>query len=137
MQTEYQRLYYLRNIDRIKAKHKIFREMNKERIKERMRNHNALPYIVERRKRVSKVFRDSMKNNLFDILGHECIKCGFSDKRALQFDHINGGGSQERKKSNCYQVMKLYNNNPILAREKLQVLCANCNWIKKHEKHEY
>ena len=137
MQTEYQRLYYLRNIEKVKAKHKIFREKNKARLKERMRKHNALPHIVERRRITSKMFRETMKNNLFDILGHKCVKCGFSDKRALQFDHIFGGGTQERKKTNAYHVMKFYSENINIAKQKLQVLCANCNWIKKHDEHEY
>lgn len=137
MQTEYQRLYYLKNIDKVKARHKIWREMNKDKIKERMREHNALPHIVERRKNTSKVFRETMKNNLFDVLGHKCVKCGFLDKRALQFDHIFGGGNKERKQSNSYQIMKFYNDNPVLAKQKLQVLCANCNWIKKHDEHEH
>ena len=34
---------------------------------------------------------------LFNLLGNTCKKCGFEDRRALQLDHINGGGSKERK----------------------------------------
>lgn len=30
-------------------------------------------------------------------LGGSCVKCSFLDSRALQIDHINGGGTQERK----------------------------------------
>ena len=62
-------------------------------------------------------------------LGNICCRCGFSDIRALQIDHINGGGSKERKtksgKSYLYHVLKDLS--------KYQLLCANCNWIKRYE----
>lgn len=67
-------------------------------------------------------------------------KCGFDDPRALQIDHINGGGHAERLakpsswKFSCnaaYQRMR----QRFLDGE-LQVLCANCNWIKRAENAE-
>ena len=68
----------------------------------------------------------------------ECVTCGFSDQRALQIDHINGGGLKDLKKhGNQNQYL-----NSILAlpkkeaEDKYQVLCANCNWIKRVEKEE-
>jgi len=66
--------------------------------------------------------------------GGKCCKCGFSDSRALQFDHVNGGGCAEVKK----QAMKPSYYLQILAAEegKFQLLCANCNWIKRHESGE-
>ena len=27
----------------------------------------------------------------------KCMICGFTDPRALQIDHVNGGGAKERK----------------------------------------
>lgn len=84
------------------------------------------------------------KIKLFTILGG--IKCsnpkclvpnGCADIRCLQFDHINGNGSKERIKFKNWQVMILnYINNPKKAKKDLQVLCANCNWIKRFENHE-
>lgn len=71
------------------------------------------------------------------VLGGKCAKCGFTDPRALQIDHVNGGGSQERKRRG--------RSNAALAflrqvREdtsgKYQLLCANCNWIKRYERGE-
>lgn len=79
------------------------------------------------------------RNMLFEILGGVvCVKCGFSDKRALHFDHKNGGGKQDRKKFNNSSSMFLlyYVSRPELAKQKLQVLCANCNFIKMHEEKE-
>jgi hypothetical protein len=78
------------------------------------------------------------KTKLIVILGGKvCKKCGYDeDERALQIDHINGGGVKERRKGYTYQVFKKYVDNPELAKKTLQVLCANCNQIKKFENKE-
>jgi hypothetical protein len=67
-------------------------------------------------------------------MGGKCIQCGFSDWRALQVDHVHGGGSAERKalKSNSKAFYAKVLANP----EAYQLLCANCNWIKKYENKE-
>lgn len=72
---------------------------------------------------------------LINLLGGECIKCGFRDLRALHLDHINGGGNKERKRDSG-RLHRYYYKNPDLAIRKLQVLCANCNWIKRYEDDE-
>ena len=90
--------------------------------------------------------KDKMKDNakrtrrrlrlrVLEHLGGKCIRCGITDTRVLQIDHVNGGGSKERivfthrdefhrkvlkDDANCYQL-----------------LCANCNWIKRHENQEF
>lgn len=70
--------------------------------------------------------------------GEECRwlnddrKKGCNDKRALEFDHIFGGGSDERRKG--------LHGNPLYNEIKrhpwrFQLLCANCHAIKsKSEK---
>lgn len=69
--------------------------------------------------------------------GAKCIKCGFSDIRALQFDHINGKGNLFREKIGGYtHSVIFYSKNPDIAKHELQVLCANCNWIKRYENNE-
>ena len=69
-------------------------------------------------------------------MGGKCLKCGFSDYRALQIDHINGGGYYERKKA----LSKNFNRRAIRSVEagekKFQLLCANCNWIKRWKNNE-
>ncbi len=75
------------------------------------------------------------KERLYDILGRECVKCGFEDSRALQFDHINGkGGKNHRKYGSGFN--RYFAKRPELALALLQVLCANCNWIKRVEEYE-
>lgn len=64
-------------------------------------------------------------------LGSICVRCGFSDERALQFDHIDGDGYLDREGNTaCISVQILRGAG------KYQLLCANCNWIKKAENNE-
>jgi len=59
-----------------------------------------------------------------------CIKCGFSDTRALSIDHIHGGGLQHRR-----HVIKGYTLALWLWKHGLpegyQTLCMNCQFIKE------
>lgn len=73
---------------------------------------------------------------IIEKLGGVCVGCGFSDVRALQIDHKNGGGVKELKTTGrlayYYRVLRELNNGII----RFQILCANCNWIKRHENNE-
>lgn len=72
---------------------------------------------------------------VLQFLGGECCKCGFDDFRALQIDHVLG----DRKKD-CITSGKTYHKRVMesfeLGENRYQLLCANCNWIKKHERGE-
>lgn len=79
--------------------------------------------------------RAEARQKVLEFLGCICIHCGFSDTRALQIDHVNGGGTKEwnrgalaydRKYEMVYATPQNY-----------QILCANCNWIKRHENDEF
>ena len=73
----------------------------------------------------------SRLNNLITTLGAKCVKCNCNDVRVLQIDHINGGGMAERRKFGDYRMALLYYlKSPELAKEKLQLLCANCHVLK-------
>jgi hypothetical protein len=71
-----------------------------------------------------------IRGRILEILGNKCVYCGFSDLRALQIDHINGGGEKERKihKGNSYYryILKQLKTGS----KDYQLLCANCNMIK-------
>jgi hypothetical protein len=84
-----------------------------------------------------------LREEIIQLLGGKCsnpdcpIPPEKMDKRALQIDHINGGGTQEVKK---YRGNYLYHKH-ILSQLKAgskdyQLLCANCNWIKRYENNE-
>ena len=86
----------------------------------------------------TKRYNHKIKWRLISILGDgSCSKCGLFDLRFLQFDHINGRGIDDHKMFNRQQKIYLfYLKNPELARQKLQILCANCNWIKRYQNQE-
>lgn len=77
-----------------------------------------------------------IKNAVFSLLGTNCIKCGISDIRVLQIDHINGGGSKHRKNFQGRGMYYLILANPQESMKNYQILCANCNWIKRAENNE-
>ena len=90
---------------------------------------NKNVYKVEREKR--------LRNEVINLLGNVCVKCGFPDKRALQIDHINGNGRLERRGiSNRTVFYKIVCRSVKNKENKYQLLCANCNWIKKVENNE-
>src|SRR5712664_1433554 len=81
---------------------------------------------------LSRKYQEKHRIKILSLLGNKCSKCGIDDFRVLQVDHINGGGSKEVNRS----AKSLYDNivnNPKL----FQLLCANCNWIKRFEKNEH
>jgi len=79
--------------------------------------------------------RDDAKKKIFIRYGEKCAVCGFSDSRALQIDHINGGGAKSEGTNGTggYTYLIKVANAPD---GQYQILCANCNWIKRHEQKE-
>ena len=64
-------------------------------------------------------------------LGNKCVICGYDDWRALEIDHIWGDGAQERKDGLRGHKLHRYIADGNVAH--YQLLCANCNQIKKRE----
>lgn len=97
-------------------------------------------YLEERRKERAryKLWRD----RLFKELGEVCRGCGITDSRVLQVDHIQGQGRKDRLTKNFgrpgfgYLYFKRILETSDF-RLKYQILCANCNWIKRAENGEY
>lgn len=69
-------------------------------------------------------------------LGGRCVRCGFSDPRALQIDHVNGGGNDDFKRLHAIPYLNHVLDEVQRGSGKFQLLCANCNWIKKSENAE-
>ena len=77
-----------------------------------------------------------VRQEVLEVIGNGiivCVKCGFNDIRAIQIDHINGGGFKEFQ--NSVSSVSYY-RNMLVHPEKYQLLCANCNWIKRYTDRE-
>lgn len=115
------------------------REHIKELAKACYRKHKAEGKIFNTPKAAefAKQYRLRIKFKLFDILGKKCVHCGFSNTRALQIDHVHGSGNKHRKKIGRNHQYFLYVFNEIKnGSNDYQLLCANCNSIKKYEMQE-
>lgn len=92
--------------------------------------------------------RRRLREQIFTLLGNRCVgpDCGWinedgtrgcTDIRCLQIDHKNGGGHQAvLKAGNNYEHLKEILRDPEI-HEHYQLLCANCNWIKRHLNNEF
>jgi len=84
---------------------------------------------------------NNLRWNVLDYLsdGSNCKECGCDDIRVLQIDHVRGGGTQDyREFGGSLQIYrKILKMSKSQALKQYQVLCANCNWIKRVERREY
>lgn len=62
---------------------------------------------------------------VIEMLGGVCVKCGFSDERALEIDHVSPVRHRSGGKQWHQQIVHL-RANP----QEYQLLCANCHSIK-------
>ena len=104
-----------KNIDERREYEKNYRKTHRKEIREYRRE-----YLVK------------LKREIFDLLGNKCVFCGYTGL-ALQIDHVNSGGCKERKR---YGENTMYFYAHVLKEIKLgsqeyQLLCANCNFIKR------
>lgn len=152
---EYERRYWQTHSDYAERQRKQMREHHREN-REAIRQKSRAYYHAHRDESlaISRRYRESHKSHLGEyrmlynakikkeVIAHysngtmQCARCAFSDIRALQLDHIKGDGKEDRKDShkrgNAFYVWLRRNNYP----EGLQVLCVNCNMIKKSENNE-
>jgi len=78
-------------------------------------------------------YRKKQKLKLYTILGgFICVECGETREKCLQIDHKKGSMKLDLKRFGNYKKMlKYYIDNPEIAKDILQILCANCNWFKR------
>jgi len=119
--TEYQRKYYQEHKKHLKEIKNTW-----------LKKHPDYPKLSMRK--YHRKLRLGVRLGVLQFLGGKCVRCGFDDVRALQIDHINGGGNKEVKLINNTKTyyLKVLNDKE----GKYQLLCANCNWIKKSENDE-
>lgn len=119
-----------------RAYQKRYRKENLESLRAKERKRQRERYI----KGWCSSSRKTMRRKVLHLLGGKCIKCKFSDSRALHIDHINGcpcPSSQRSKhgESGMGLLRKILNGKKDIS--KYQILCANCNWIKRFENGEH
>ena len=136
---QYMRNYYAKNKEKIREYQRNYTNKhskeNRERAKQ-WRINNREKYNANTAKSAHKMIL-KIRNEIHNLLGSKCIRCGFSDIRALQIDHVKGYGREERKNFSNYYVYLRYILNEIKSGSKdYQLLCANCNTIKKVENRE-
>lgn len=104
---------------------------DKRAYKQRARNSAYLAYHREYFKEWVRRWRRAA----LAALGGKCVRCGFTDERALQIDHVHGGGCREL---NAAKSVAAFYRKVIAEAESgyYQLLCANCNWIKRYENDE-
>lgn len=107
--------------DEVRAQKRLYYIRSRERLRDKRNGSN---------KARSKLLRA----NTLRVLGDVCSRCGYTDSRALQIDHRFGGGIADRARFvNREQFLRAVMNDP----SPYQLLCANCNAIKKIENREF
>ena len=119
------RRHYIKNREEILQKHREYYYANRETI---LRQQQV--YRQEQRDRIRVYSREYARRRwqkAMAFLGDKCVGCGFEDERALQIDHVRGGGLKERRAlGSSGAVYRRVLKYP----EDYQLLCANCNRIK-------
>lgn len=92
---------------------------------------NKFTYI-SRAKKTNLVYRARNQEKLYDFLRDKsCIDCGFSDVRALDFDHKN---PNDKKTDVSAMVRSAFSWDTIMEEiNKCEIRCANCHRIKTAE----
>jgi len=109
-----------------------FYQRNKERLREekRIAMRKARAENPERMAEIDRKAKARQREKLFEMYGHECAICGFTDKRALTLDHKLNNGAEERKLLGERGVYRRAKSRHLPG--EYQILCMNCQFIKRH-----
>lgn len=124
------------NRDKIAASGKAYRATNHAVLQEK-----RAQYYLANREAISKraaTWRAALRYGaLVRYSGSDppkCVSCGFDNIKALQIDHVDGDGLLERKNHpNDATMLGLKRRGYPPG---YQVLCANCQWVKRDIKQE-
>lgn len=109
-----------------------FRALHPERVHEWAKRYSEATRIR------AKEWQRKRRGIVLERLGNRCVRCGLDDQRVLQVDHINGGGRKEKRELrgswDYFNGLTKLTDEELFA--KYQLLCANCNWIKRLEQLE-
>ena len=133
---EYNRKYYLEHKEERKEKHnrssREYYSKHKNEIRNRRRKTPRIRKTLEDRRNYIKEYTRIARVEALTYYGGgklACVKCGFSDIRALSIDHKNNSGAMHRKKIGRTSICRWLRSNHYP--EGYQTLCMNCQWIKR------
>jgi hypothetical protein len=123
----YMKDYYKNNLEKYKEARKRFKEKNP--------HYKSPNFNKNMRKYQRKIYRE-----IISLLGGKCVNPFnlnhgdfLTDVRCLQIDHIHGGGTKEKKEiGSMYKYYRFILKQVKAGSKEYQLLCANCNWIKRH-----
>jgi hypothetical protein len=135
--TEHNRKYYSKAKERILAHMHEYYDKNSEKILTQQKT----PASRIRRNACGRKRRQDIKIELFNLLGNKCsnkeclVPGGCTDQRCLQIDHVNSGGTKHIKnvKEKGYHYFSVVLEEVKKGSKEYQLMCANCNWIKRCE----
>jgi hypothetical protein len=126
---------------RKKHKQRICKNCDNKITMNRRKNHQE--EYKETLKKTSMNRRNKTRIKIFSLLGNRCanpynLNHGdfLLDWRCLQIDHVNGDGHSQGKKGHEMYMKKILKAIEAGSKD-YQLLCANCNWIKRYENNEH
>jgi 5-methylcytosine-specific restriction endonuclease McrA len=114
-------------------KHYLWKQFTKEGQAEHAWHHRS-PKTMKTRRLAAEATREMA----LDILGHKCIRCGITDGRLLDIDHIkpllrepvviSKWGKPRIANGKSWITLRIVNGTEDLSN--LQLLCCNCHRLK-------
>lgn len=141
---QFSREYRRRNNERINASCRTDEYRKRARLKywknpeasrEANRKRSKTQRYIETRRKYCRNKIAELKRLAYDLLGNICSRCGESRIPVLSIDHINGDGAIHRKSLNG-STIKFYKDVIRDGKVRFQILCMNCQWMKRHERKE-
>lgn len=124
--SAYELTYKLKHPQRRKEISAAYRKRNPGLTLKYARKYNLLHKEERRAKGIARYQNDKARVREY-LAKHPCVDCGYSDVRALDFDHVRG-----IKK---FTIGKLRNhpwNEMLVEIEKCDIRCANCHRIRHY-----
>ena len=90
-------------------------------------------HIIQKNEKIA----DNSRFRLISLLGNKCKNCGITDMRVLLLDHKFNDGRYDRNQFGESGWFNKYLSDPLLADQRIQVLCQNCHFLKHRKPDKY
>lgn len=78
----------------------------------------------------NRAYRLKVKGDIYRLLGDKCSLCPFSNKIALQIDHVYGGGYKHRLRVGITSYYPEIRREILQGSKDYRLLCSNCNLVE-------